>query len=50
MDEATALDRFAGSLVGTAVGDALGAGFEGWPVVDPGQVRALGEGASHLYR
>lgn len=38
-------DRFRGALVGTAVGDALGAHFEGWPLV-PGDELAAVESAT----
>lgn len=33
-------DRFRGALVGTAVGDALGAHFEGWPLVPDDELAA----------
>jgi poly(ADP-ribose) glycohydrolase ARH3 len=35
-----ASDRFRGTLLGTAVGDALGAPFEGHPQVDPARLEA----------
>jgi len=39
MGEGVLKDKFLGALVGTAVGDAVGAGFEGWPATD---VEAIG--------
>lgn len=41
-------DRFRGALVGTALGDALGAPFEGRPKVDGGDVRAWQDAAEPL--
>jgi poly(ADP-ribose) glycohydrolase ARH3 len=35
--------KFLGSLIGTGVGDSLGASLEGWHMVDPAEVRALAE-------
>lgn len=32
--------KFLGALVGTAVGDAVGAGFEGWSMVEPEAVKS----------
>lgn len=35
--------KFGGSLVGTGVGDAVGAGFEGWHMVEPGEIKAVAD-------
>ncbi|MFC2009373.1 ADP-ribosylglycohydrolase family protein [Chloroflexota bacterium] len=35
--------KFLGSLIGTAIGDSLGASLEGLPMVDLSEIRALGE-------
>ena len=43
MDEEVLKSKFLGSLVGTAVGDAVGAGFEGWPMVEPEAVEAVAD-------
>lgn len=40
--------KFLGSLIGTAVGDALGASLEGWHMVDYNEVQALAEKRSLL--
>lgn len=40
MDMATARDRFRGAILGTAVGDAIGAPFEGRPGVDEASLAA----------
>ncbi len=40
--------KFLGSLIGTAVGDALGASLEGWQMVHRDEVQALGRGESLL--
>lgn len=43
MDTDTLCNKFLGSLVGTAVGDAIGAGFEGLQGFNEDQVRAVAE-------
>jgi poly(ADP-ribose) glycohydrolase ARH3 len=43
MNRETLRSKFLGSLIGTAVGDALGASVEGWHMVAEGEVRALAE-------
>lgn len=40
--------KFLGALIGTAVGDALGASLEGWHMVDYNKVQALAEKRSLL--
>jgi len=35
--------KFVGSLVASGVGDAVGAGFEGWHVVEPGAIKAVAD-------
>jgi poly(ADP-ribose) glycohydrolase ARH3 len=41
MARATLKSKFLGSLIGTGLGDALGAGLEGWHLVDEAEVRLL---------
>jgi poly(ADP-ribose) glycohydrolase ARH3 len=41
MARATLKSKFLGSLIGTGLGDALGAGLEGWHLVDETEVRLL---------
>jgi len=41
LDEEILKSKFIGSLIGTAVGDAVGAGFEGWRTVDPEAVETV---------
>lgn len=48
MDKETLRSKFSGSLIGTAVGDGLGAGLEGYHMVDQAEVKALGEKCSIL--
>jgi len=43
MEKETLRSKFLGSLIGTAVGDALGVGLEGHPWVDQEEVCALAE-------
>lgn len=43
MDRENLRLKILGSLMGTGVGDALGASLEGWRRVDPDEVRALAE-------
>jgi len=43
MDREDLRSKISGSLMGTGVGDALGASLEGWRRVDPDEVRALAE-------
>jgi len=43
MDEEVLKSKFLGSLVGTAVGDAVGAGFEGWDMVETEAVEAVAD-------
>ena len=43
MDKGTIRSKFLGSLIGTGVGDALGAGLEGHRTVDEAVVRTLAE-------
>jgi len=43
MDEETLRSKFLGSLIGTAVGDALGASVEGWYTVTGGQIQSLAD-------
>ena len=43
MEKETLKSKFLGSLIGTAVGDALGAGLEGHLSVDQAEVHALAE-------
>jgi len=43
MDREDLRSKILGSLMGTGVGDALGASLEGWRRVDPDEVRALAE-------
>jgi poly(ADP-ribose) glycohydrolase ARH3 len=43
MDREDLRSKILGSLVGTGVGDALGASLEGWRRVDPGEVQSLAE-------
>ena len=43
MDREDLRSKILGSLIGTGVGDALGASLEGWRRVDPDEVRALAE-------
>lgn len=40
--------KFTGALVGTAVGDGLGAGFEGWVAVSGDEIRSEGEARALL--
>jgi len=48
MERETLRSKFLGSLVGTGVGDALGASLEGWRRVDEAEIRALAEKRSTL--
>ena len=48
MDRDTLRSKFLGSLVGTAIGDALGAFSEGWGVVHPTQVKFMADNQSVL--
>jgi len=43
MDREDLRSKILGSLMGTGIGDALGASLEGWHRVDPDEVRALAE-------
>ena len=43
MDREDLRSKISGSLMGTGIGDALGASLEGWRRVDPDEVRALAE-------
>lgn len=43
MERETLRSKFLGSLIGTGVGDALGASLEGWRRVEPDEIRALAE-------
>ncbi len=43
MEKETLRSKFSGSLIGTGLGDGLGASLEGWLTVDPAEVEALGE-------
>lgn len=43
MDEEILRSKFVGSLVGTGVGDAVGAGFEGWRMVELGAIKAVAD-------
>jgi poly(ADP-ribose) glycohydrolase ARH3 len=43
MDREELRSKISGSLMGTGIGDALGASLEGWRRVDPDEVRALAE-------
>ena len=43
MDKEVLKSKFLGSLVGTGVGDAVGAGFEGWHMVEPGAIKAVAD-------
>lgn len=43
MDEEILKSKFTGSLVGTGVGDAVGAGFEGWRMVEPEEVKSAAD-------
>ena len=48
MDRETLRLKFLGSLIGTGVGDALGAGLEGHRWVDQAEVRAIAESRGRL--
>ena len=48
MNKETLRSKFLGSLIGTAVGDALGASVEGWRMVAEDQVKALAESGGLL--
>lgn len=48
MVEGDLRSKFLGSLIGTAVGDAVGAGFEGKPAVEPEAIESLVEGRELL--
>jgi poly(ADP-ribose) glycohydrolase ARH3 len=48
MSEETVRAKFLGSLVGTAVGDAVGAGFEGRDAAEPEAIVAVAEGRELL--
>lgn len=48
MDRESLRSKFLGSLVGTGVGDALGASLEGWYMVPYGEVQALADRRSLL--
>ncbi|TRZ96768.1 MAG: hypothetical protein D4R82_00460 [Dehalococcoidia bacterium] len=48
MDKEVLKSKFLGSLVGTGVGDALGARFEGWHMVEPRAIEAVAEGQEVL--
>ncbi len=41
MDTEVLKSKFLGALVGTGVGDAVGAGFEGWRIVEPKTIEAV---------
>ena len=43
MEKETLRSKFSGSLIGTGVGDGLGASLEGCYMIDPAEVEALGE-------
>jgi poly(ADP-ribose) glycohydrolase ARH3 len=48
MSEETVRAKFLGSLVGTAVGDAVGAGFEGRDAAEPEAIEAVADGRELL--
>jgi len=48
MNEQVLQSKFLGALVGTGVGDALGASFEGWYRVEPQEIEAVAERRSIL--
>lgn len=48
MEKETLRSKFSGSLIGTGVGDGLGASLEGWRMIDPAEVETLGEKRSSL--
>lgn len=43
MNKETLRSKFLGSLVGTAVGDALGASLEGWHTIEPSHIQSLSD-------
>ena len=43
MDDKILKSKFLGSLIGTGVGDAVGAGFEGWRMVGPEVIKAAAD-------
>lgn len=43
MERETLRSKFLGSLIGTGIGDSLGASLEGYRIVDQAEVQALGE-------
>jgi len=48
MDKEVLRSKFLGALVGTGIGDALGAGLEGWHRVEPAEVGAIAGGQETL--
>lgn len=49
MDQELLQDKFRGALLGVAVGDALGAPFEGQRTVDPVALGRLGHAPGHMW-
>ena len=43
MDEKVLKSKFLGSLIGTGLGDTVGAGFEGWRIAEPEAIKAAAD-------